>query len=212
MKRVALAVENQLTRAGMETLISQLSGQYQIVASAEYAHRIHVEKGNSPEILVIVDSPEKNPDRQTDGIVQLKGKCGLPPLTTMLLCGSIKSAVLSRMIRIGVKAVLKHDAAPETIFGALALLPEHQIIDDGLVIDERLLTTTLSQREFEVGRMLAVGLSVKEIASEKALSVKTVEAHKTNLMGKLGLHRRADVANFFNRHGGGLNGWFDEEE
>jgi DNA-binding NarL/FixJ family response regulator len=39
--------------------------------------------------------------------------------------------------------------------------------------------------------MLAEGQSVKEIASSFALSVKTVEAHKFNLMRKLDIHNKA---------------------
>ena len=49
----------------------------------------------------------------------------------------------------------------------------------------------LTKREVEVLKMLAEGASVKEIASEFDLSVKTIEAHKFNLMRKLGIHNKA---------------------
>jgi DNA-binding NarL/FixJ family response regulator len=55
---------------------------------------------------------------------------------------------------------------------------------------------TLTPREKEVLKMLAEGLSVKEIACALDLSVKTVEAHKFNLMRKLDLHNKAQLVQY----------------
>ena len=55
---------------------------------------------------------------------------------------------------------------------------------------------TLTNREREVLKMLAEGNSVKEIACEFDLSVKTVEAHKFNLMRKLDLHNKAQLVQY----------------
>ena len=54
----------------------------------------------------------------------------------------------------------------------------------------------LSAREREVLKMLAEGLSVKEIAYRLKLSVKTVEAHKYNLMRKLDVHDRMELVKY----------------
>ena len=55
---------------------------------------------------------------------------------------------------------------------------------------------TLTSREREVLKMLAEGNSVKEIACDLNLSVKTVEAHKFNLMRKLDIHTIAGLTRF----------------
>ena len=55
---------------------------------------------------------------------------------------------------------------------------------------------TLTKREREILKLLAEGSSVKEIASNLDLSVKTVEAHKFNLMRKLDLHNKAQVVQY----------------
>lgn len=55
---------------------------------------------------------------------------------------------------------------------------------------------TLTPREKEVLKMLAEGQSVKEIACALDLSVKTVEAHKFNLMRKLDLHNKAQLVQY----------------
>lgn len=55
---------------------------------------------------------------------------------------------------------------------------------------------TLTAREKQVLKMLAEGSSVKEIACDLNLSVKTVEAHKFNLMRKLDIHNKAQLVQY----------------
>jgi DNA-binding NarL/FixJ family response regulator len=54
----------------------------------------------------------------------------------------------------------------------------------------------LSDREREILIMLAEGDSLKEVATRLKLSVKTVDAHKYNLMKKLDLHDRTELIRF----------------
>lgn len=55
---------------------------------------------------------------------------------------------------------------------------------------------SLTKREREILKLLAEGGSVKEIACNLDLSVKTVEAHKFNLMRKLDLHNKAQLVQY----------------
>lgn len=55
---------------------------------------------------------------------------------------------------------------------------------------------TLTTREKEILKLLAEGNSVKEIACNLQLSVKTVEAHKFNLMRKLDIHNKAQLVQY----------------
>jgi len=54
----------------------------------------------------------------------------------------------------------------------------------------------LSTRELEVLRLISLGYSNKEIAARLDLSVKTIEAHKANAMGKLGISSRIDIVKY----------------
>ena len=56
--------------------------------------------------------------------------------------------------------------------------------------------STLTKREREILKLLAEGKSVKEIAAGFELSVKTVEAHKFNLMRKLDIHNKAQLVQY----------------
>jgi DNA-binding NarL/FixJ family response regulator len=53
--------------------------------------------------------------------------------------------------------------------------------------------STLTQREREVMRLLAEGNTVRQVAAVLGVSVKTVEAHKFNLMRKLDIHNKAQL-------------------
>jgi two-component system response regulator NreC len=54
----------------------------------------------------------------------------------------------------------------------------------------------LTDREREVLKLLADGHSSKELAARLDLSVKTIDAHKYNLMRKLNIHNRADLVKY----------------
>src|SRR5262249_55755685 len=64
---------------------------------------------------------------------------------------------------------------------------------------------TITSRETDVLRLVAVGHSNKEIGAELGISVKTVEVHKANAMRKLKLASRADVVRY-----AAINGWLQD--
>lgn len=63
----------------------------------------------------------------------------------------------------------------------------------------------LSRREEDVLRFIALGFLSKEIASRLRISIKTVETHKANAMGKLGMCSRIDIVRY-----AVLNGWLQD--
>ena len=61
--------------------------------------------------------------------------------------------------------------------------------------------TLLSSREREVLHLIAEGLSAKEVASELEISTKTVEAHRTSLMRKVGVRKATELVRYAVKHG-----------
>jgi DNA-binding NarL/FixJ family response regulator len=59
----------------------------------------------------------------------------------------------------------------------------------------------LSEREFQVLRMLAEGKAVKEIGVELSLSIKTISTYRTRVLDKLNLRSTAEMTQFAMRHG-----------
>ena len=60
--------------------------------------------------------------------------------------------------------------------------------------------TALSDREFEVFRLLVAGRSVSEIAGQLNLSAKTVSTHKTRIQEKMGLAGTAELVRYALEH------------
>ena len=52
----------------------------------------------------------------------------------------------------------------------------------------------LSKREFEVARLVAAGLTNRQIAERLVLAPKTISAHIAHILTKLGAARRAEIA------------------
>ena len=59
---------------------------------------------------------------------------------------------------------------------------------------------SLSDREYQIFRMIAAGGAVSAIANELNLSVKTVSTHKARLMQKMGLQNQADLIRYAITH------------
>jgi len=91
-------------------------------------------------------------------------------------------------------------ALPPHIAGrALAALARGEpVSDDGLI-------EPLSEREVEVLRLLAQGMTNKDIAQTLILSVRTIEAHLRNIYGKLGVRSRTEAALWAVEHGYGAD-------
>ncbi len=110
----------------------------------------------------------------------------------------------------GIKALLRNERSLEVVGEArdgrqaVDLVKELQpdlllmdVSDAGYVRNSRLRPyDRLSAREREVLKLLAEGLSVKEVATRLGLSVKTVDVHKYNLMKKIDVHDRAELIKY----------------
>ena len=62
-------------------------------------------------------------------------------------------------------------------------------------------TPRLTERETEILRMVATGLSYKQIATRLVLSHRTVQNHVQNTLGKLQLHNRVELVRYAIEHG-----------
>jgi len=116
--------------------------------------------------------------------------------------------VIRRCLQAGARGYILKDApasqlvaAVHTVYqGGRYLSPQvlKRVVDDYTQESSPAATRydTLSDREREVLKLLAEGLSVKEVSSALNISVKTAEAHKYNLMRKLDLHDRTELIKY----------------
>lgn len=86
---------------------------------------------------------------------------------------------------------------PQMAARALAVLARGKPLSETLI-------EPLSEREVEIVRLLAQGLTNKDIAQTLILSVRTVEAHLRSIFAKLGVRSRTEAALWAVKHGYGL--------
>ena len=118
----------------------------------------------------------------------------------MLRAGAV-GYVVKRAAAEEVIQAVKHASRGETVLHpAIAKL----VISDYLVRVERgeeISSDSLSDRESEVLKLIAEGKTNREIAELLFLSIKTVQAHRANLMHKLGMHDRTELVKYAIRKG-----------
>jgi LuxR family maltose regulon positive regulatory protein len=92
---------------------------------------------------------------------------------------------------------LKRDMAPDYVQRLLAAFPPPEpaeTVQTGFQGDQSGLIEPLSDREMEVLRLVAKGLTNKEVSNKLYLSVHTVKTHTRNIYSKLDVHNRAEAA------------------
>ena len=98
----------------------------------------------------------------------------------------------------GVKYAARQTSAAELVMmvrgsAAPKLVPVQADVSEFPVEEMASRKRTLTAREREVLKLLAEGRTVRSVAAILGLSVKTVDAHKFNLMRKLGIHNKAEL-------------------
>jgi two-component system, NarL family, invasion response regulator UvrY len=142
------------------------------------------------------------PDRNgLDLLLDLKREWPALPVLILTICSEEQFAV--RALRAGASAYLTKASAPEELVRAV-----RKVVDGGRYVGpelaERLaalvtedVDTTphdkLSDREYQVFRMLASGRTVTQAGEELNLSGKTISTYRARILEKLGLHTNADL-------------------
>jgi len=121
-------------------------------------------------------------------------------------------AYAKKMLRMGAKGYITKnsprqemlDAIMEVQNGNTYICPEvKNILSDQMLNEEDTMAglNQLSEREIEVINQIRDGLSSKEIADKLAISIKTVEVHRHNILKKLKVKNTASLINYINSSG-----------
>jgi DNA-binding NarL/FixJ family response regulator len=214
--RILLAEDHNTVREGIKMLVNA-QPDMEVVGEAENGNAaITQTRELNPDMLVMdISMPELNGLKATE-----KLRKEFPELKILTLTRHTDDGYLKQLIKAGVNGyVLKQSAPTELINAIRTVRAGRSYVDSELT--QKLLgrytgrttgplrgegTKEISERESEVLRSIAWGYSNKEIASRLDLSVKTVEAHKSNAMRKLNMRSRIDIVRYAI-----LQGWLEEE-
>ncbi|MFU2078121.1 response regulator [Avibacterium endocarditidis] len=115
--------------------------------------------------------------------------------------------MVKKALELGAKGYLSKRCSPDELIqavrtvyaGGVYLMPELTLKLVNTPIKNTL--AQLTKREQEVCELLSKGLTVKEIAAELSLSIKTVHVHRSNAMSKLNVKNNVELANLFHSKG-----------
>jgi DNA-binding NarL/FixJ family response regulator len=205
--RVLLADDHRLVA---EALTSLLSPEFDLVGVVEDGRALlrAVETLRPDVIVADVTMPHLN---GIDALVRLRQNGD--PTPVVFLTMHRNAAFARRALDAGASGfVLKHSASVELVTAIRAALDGKTYLTPqlaGEVLEGMKQgpeqggdpVRSLTPRQREVLQLLAEGRSAKEIASSLAISSRTVEFHKYQMMETLGLHTNAELIHFALKHG-----------
>jgi DNA-binding NarL/FixJ family response regulator len=205
--RVLLADDHAVVRAGLRALVDAQPDLEVVAEAGDGPAALRLATQTRPHVAVLdFAMPGLNGAEVAE---RLRHTC--PDTKVLALTVHEDPGYLRQILQAGASGyVLKRSAAEELIHAIRALAHGGVYLDPamaGRVVEGYVgepaggAEADLSEREAEVLRRIAVGLSNKEIAARLGVSVKTVETYKARSMQKLGLHSRVDIVRYALRRG-----------
>ena len=207
MIRIVMADDHAIVREGLKRIVSSIEDM-----------EVAGEAGNGTEVMqrvrelafdvLVLDL--SMPGRSGMELIKLV-KSERPKLRILVLSMHQELQYAVRAIKSGASGYLTKESAPAQLVQALRRIagggafvsPEvaEQLALGAMPGGAALAHESLSDREFEVFRMIVLGESVTDIATRLALSVKTISTHKSNLMHKMGLQNQSELIRYALKHG-----------
>ena len=210
---IMIVDDHPLFREGLKTKISR-DANFPVCAEAGNGREgIQMARERKPGIVLVdISMPD------TSGIQMIRElKDDLPSTRFVIISMHSEADYIVEAFRAGATGyIIKESAAHQLIKGLNTVAQGHLFLDSALsqeVVFKLLQTksdvddgqrdpySTLTPREQEVMRMLAEGLTSREVAKQLFISPKTVENHRTNLMKKLGLKSSVELVRYAARLG-----------
>ena len=209
MPKILIADDHAIVRTGLRTLLKEEPSMELVGEATGGYEAIKLVEEMVPDILLLDLSM---PD--LDGIaVTKKIKPRFPDLHILILTIHEDQAMLREAIRAGASGyILKRAAETELISAINILMRGDMYVDPAMVrelFDETVSTQRskseniepLTPRETEVLTYIVQGYTNRQIGEVLNISVRTVEGHRANLSGKLGLQSRVDLVRYAREHG-----------
>ena len=207
MIRVVIADDHTIVREGLKEILSA-AGDFEVVAEAVDGHQA-IERARTMAFDVLVLDMSMPGKSGMELIKQLKTE--FPKLRIVVLTMHQENQYAVRAIRAGASGYLTKDAASEQLVNAI-----RKVASGGAFISAEVAELlarqaqgavqgapheALSDREFQVLRLLVSGAPLTDIGEDLHLSVKTISAHKARILQKLGLSNQSELVRYAIAHG-----------
>jgi DNA-binding NarL/FixJ family response regulator len=212
-KTVLIIDDHPLFREGLKAIISKTS-RFSVVGEAGTARKgLTLTETLKPDIVIVdLSLPDGNGIQLTRDLKNLSFDVGI-----LIVSMHSKIDYIAEAFKSGAKGYLVKESAAEGLTRGLESVARGDyFLDSSLsrTVIETLIDSpikearirddnygSLTPREQEIMRLLAEGRSPREIGDQLCISPKTVENHRTSIMGKLGLHSTMDLVRYAARLG-----------
>lgn len=202
MTKVLIADDHAVVRQGLRQILREVPEMTQVgeaLNGQEVLDKIRTEEWDA--VVLDISMPGRS------GLDVLKElKHDHPKLPVLVLSMHAEDQFAVRLLRAGAAGYLTKESAPEELVKAIRKVVSggkyvSPSLAEKLAFDmhgdsDKLLHETLSDREFQVMRMMATGKTVKEIAEELSLSVKTVSTYRARILEKMSLKSNAELIHY----------------
>jgi len=212
--RVLIAEDHEMVRQGLRMIVDAQSDMEVVAEAANGREAIRLSQELHPDVVLMdISMPELNGLKAAATLKRI-----MPETKILTLTRHSDEAYLQELFQAGVSGyLLKQSAASELTRAIRTVMRDESFLDPAVAgkvftgYGERQKlrgeknNAALTVREEEVIHDIALGYSNREIAEKLDVSVKTVEAHKTNGMQKLSISTRRDIIRYAI-----LKGWMQE--
>jgi two-component system invasion response regulator UvrY len=202
MTRILLADDHKIVRDGLKRILAATPGLEVAAEAASGDEALALVKANDYDVAML--------DMSMPGLAGIdlikRLKIEKPALRILVLSMHGEAQYAARALKAGASGYLSKDSAGEQLVAAIRKIAAGGVyITDaaaaGLLQEGgRTAHEALSDREFEVMRLLVEGLGPTDIGERLHLSVKTVSTHKTRILEKLGLKSTAELVRYAMEH------------
>lgn len=207
--RILIADDHKLVRAGLAMLIGEIPG-YEVIAQADDGvSALESAIGLKPDVVLV----DINIPRMSGLECLAKLREQAPEIHVLMLSMYANEEHVIRALNLGARGYLLKDATPSELELAIRTVADGNLWLSAAVSTQVLKRygmrgqpagekdDVLTARQQQILQRLAEGASIKEIAFELGVSIKTVETHKAQIMERLGLHDIPALVRYAIRNG-----------
>jgi len=206
--KVLLADDHRIVRAGLRRIVEESSEMEVVAEASDGEEAIRLTHRHLPDVAVIdISMPG------LDGLeVVSQLRSYYPKLPLLILTMHEEEQYVVRALRLGATGYITKRSAPEELVRAILCVHKGERYLSGTVCEalaQRVARgiqglspmDSLSNREIQVLRSLALGRTNREIADIYHISVKTVDTYRFRLLKKLNLRNNAELSRFAIQNG-----------
>ncbi len=196
--KILLVDDHDLVRAGLRAIIERRSDLLVVGEASDGEAAVSLVESCQPDAVM----PGPGGLETTRALLAKS-----PNVPILILTGYPTVTLAEQLLRAGATGFAKKSAKPDELFEAIYTVTKgerflHTELQDALTerylagVHDDNLVALLTTREIEILRLLAEGAKNPEVAEQLKISIRTVDAHRSNILKKLALRTNADLTRF----------------